>query len=261
MDLSPQGHTGSGRRGQRRHRDPTPKPGLLQPRPLCNPLPVTYRTVLSRQAVQRSSRPVGHGDTSPGLTRSPATRTGRGGAGPAGRGGAVTRSRARASRRALSGLRRCGGRRAAPLRSAPLGSAPLRLFRESGGERGPRPSGPDDHSFVTSCRPAVSGGNEKPGFVIGFSSFPPSLGMRARGPGAASGESGAGRPCEPRPGSARAGGKRRAQALGGGAVAGCLRVLRRRSCCSVSSSSPLRAQGDRSVLNAGSGPGALSFLA
>lgn len=179
----------------------------------------------------------------------------------------MTRSRALAGGRALSGLRRCGGRRAARLRSAPLGSALLWLFRESGGERGPRLSGPDDLSFVTSCRPAVSGGNEKPGFVIGFSSFPPSLGMRARrrrrggGPGAASGESGAGRPCEPRPGSARAGGKRRAQALGGGAVAGCLRVLRRRSCCSVSSSSPLRAQGDRSVLNAGSGPGVLSFLA
>ena len=63
---------------------------------------------------------------------------------------------------------------AAPSRSAPLG-----LFRESGGERGPRPSGPDDLAFVTSCRPAVSGGNEKPERKItAFPAWEKNYGMR-----------------------------------------------------------------------------------
>lgn len=146
MDLSPQGHKGSGRKGQRRHRDPTPKPGLLQPRPLCNSLPVTYRTVLSRQAVQRSSR---RGDPSPGLTRSPATGTGRGGAGPAGRGGAVTRSRARAGGRAGERSAGSGGAEAA----APLGSARLRSGC-SGSRAGSAGRDPADRTTSPSSLPA-----------------------------------------------------------------------------------------------------------
>lgn len=137
--------------------------GLLQPRALCNPLPVTYRTVLSRQAVQRSSRAVGSGDPSP-ATR---TGTGRGGAGPADRGGAVTRSRARAGELSAAPEVRRPPRRSAPLGSARLRSAPavpgvgrgaraetqrtgrplLRHFLPARGFRREREARKKDHSF------------------------------------------------------------------------------------------------------------------
>lgn len=125
--------------------------GLLQPRALCNPLPVTYRTVLSRQAVQRSSRAVGSGDPSPATW----TGTGRGGAGPAGRGGAVTRSRARAGERA-SGRALCGSggaEAAAPLGSARLGSARLRSGC-SGSRAGSAGRDPADRTTSPSSLPA-----------------------------------------------------------------------------------------------------------
>lgn len=265
--MSPQGHTGSGRKGQRRHTDPTPKPGLLQPRALCNPLPVTYRTVLSRQAVQRSSRAVDSGDPSRGLIHNPATGTGRGGAGPAGRGGAVTRSRARTGGRA-SGRALCGSEvRRPPRRSAPLGSAPAVPGVGRGARAETQRTG---RPLLRHFLPARGFRREREARFCYWFSFLPSLSRDASptppprrwprcrlwrersGPSArAAARVGAG-------GREAAGsGPRR---WGGRGVAR-VQETKLAGCCSVSSSSPLRAQGDRSILNAGSGPGALSFLA
>lgn len=266
---------------QRRHTDPTPKPGLLQPRQPPEPVqsapgdiqdgpPATGRRTLPPASLRapgtpgtlqppRSLRPQRHPGRAPTRSNSQPTAgpgldgTGRGRR----RGGAVTRPRA--------GGRASGRSAAAEVRRPPCRAAPLGQFRESGGERGLRPGGPDDLSFVTSCRPAVSGGNEKPGFVIGFSSFP-LCGNRSptprrhcvprvwRDPSAArcsaavrlSARRGPGRRGREAAGS----GPRAPRLLRGGAVSGCLRVLLGRSWLagfSVSSSSRLRGRGDCSL--------------
>lgn len=192
-------------------------------------------------------------------------RTGRGGAGWPGRGGdAVARAGGRASGRALCGS---GGAEAA----APLGSARLRSGC-SGSRAGSAGRDPANRTTSPSSLPAGPRFPEGTRSQVLLLVFLPSLPLSGCEPDAAAA---AVAPVPPLARAERAvcasrGPGRRGRA-GSGAGSGPRRwggrgvarapETKLAGCCSVSSSSPLRAQGDRSVLNAGSGPGALSFLA